>query len=53
MHFIVLALQALLSWNLVLPSSIYVGRHAAGKISEHGPSAVSEGKGTRRVCPQI
>lgn len=44
MHFIVLAMQALLSWNLVLSSSIYVGRHAAGKISEHGPSAVSEGK---------
>ena len=53
MHFIVVAMQALLSWNLVLSSSIYVGRHAAGKISEQGPSAVSEGKSTRIVCPQI
>ncbi|CAH3157906.1 unnamed protein product [Porites lobata] len=55
MYFIVLAMQALLSWNLVLSSSIYVGRHAAGKISEHGPSAVSEVHTCedRRLCRRI
>jgi len=39
-------LQALLVRNLVSSSSIYVGRHEAGRISEHGPSesVVSEGK---------
>ena len=44
--FVAVALQALLGWNLVSSSSIYVGRHEAGTYSEHGPSesVVSEGK---------
>lgn len=46
MCFVVVALQVLLCRNLVSSSSIYVGRHEAGTISEQGPSEsiVSEGK---------
>ena len=47
MCFVLVALQVLLCRSLVSCSSIYVGRHEAGTISEQGPSEslVSEGKG--------